>query len=178
MRKEIFINMEKETYNGDVLDIGFENYGIVYNLYKKYNDISTVEYINGREEKTFLKEDSYDNCVLLFTLSSIWLGRDKKSLFRDISKYLKEDGCVHIWDIDKGYRSTYVAKIKMFLPERKIREIKVRDLNVFKDSSKENALKLMVEYFEVVDFKVVNNIYYIKGRKKGSNTNEGSVNSG
>jgi len=177
MKKEILINMEKEVFNGDVLDIGFENYGVVYNLHKKYNEVTTVEYINGKDEKAYLKQGGYDSCVLMFSLSSIWLSHDKKGLLKEIFNYLKEDGYLYIWDIDKGFKNTYVANIKMFLPDRKIREIKVRDFNVLKDSSKEKTLRLIEEYFEVVDFKVINNIYYIKGKKKGCNMNEGCAGS-
>ena len=173
MKKEILINMEKEVFHGDVLDIGFENYGVVYNLHKMYNQVTTVEYINGKDEKVYLQKGGYDSCVLMFSLSSIWLSHDKQVLLTEIFNYLKEDGHIYIWDIDKGFKSTYIANIKIFLPERKTRDIKVRDLNIFKDSSKEKTLKLIEEYFQVVDFKVINNIYYIKGKKKGCNINEG-----
>lgn len=177
MMKEIFINMEKEVFTGDVLDIGFQDYGIVYNLLKKDNDISAIEYINSREDKTNLQESIYDNCVMLFSLSSIWLSHDKKKLLKDANLYLKDEGFVHIWDIDKGFRNTYNANIKVVLPGRKIREIRIRDFNIFKNCSKENTLRLVSQYFHVVDFKAVNNIYYIKGKKKGCNVNEGFISS-
>jgi len=178
MKKEIFINMEKEVFIGDVLDIGFENHGIVYNLYKKYNEVTAVEYINGKEEKFHLKEGGYDSCVMLFSFNDIWFKKDKRKLLKEIFTYLKRDGYIYIWDVDKGFKSTYIANIKIFLPERKIREIKIRDINILKDNSKENMLKLMEENFDIVDFKVLNNIYYIKGKKKGCNINEGCADSG
>ena len=92
--------MEKQTFTGNVLDVGFNNYGVIYNL---YNSDGEVEYFSGKKDKKFIKKGLYDSCVLFFTLSSVWLHISRSSLLKELCSYLKEDGVIYIWDMDKGY---------------------------------------------------------------------------
>lgn len=174
-KQEIFINMEQEIFKGNLLDIGNDNYGIIYSLYKQYNEDNNLDYIYGREKKKKIEQEFYDNCVMLFSLSSIWTKYNKKHMFKEINKYLKEDGTIHIWDIDKGYGKLFNAKIKILLPNRKIKTIEIKDYNILKDTSKENLIKLLQHYFEIIDLRASDNIYYIKGRKKGRNKDESII---
>ena len=166
VKKEIFISLEKEIFRGNILDVGLDNYGVVYNIYKQYHDNVNVEYISGKEEVGSLKEEFYDSCILFFSFSSIWLRINKRKFIRDIYRYLNKDGLLYIWDIDKGYRKVFNATVKIVIPEGKLRQIKLRDLNVFKDTSKQNTIKLLEEYFNIIDMKSSDGIYYIKARKK------------
>lgn len=166
VRKEIFINLEKEIFRGNILDVGLDNYGVVYNIYKQYYDDVNVEYISGKEEIGALREGFYDSCILFFSFSSIWFKMKKRKFIKDIYRYLNKDGLLYIWDIDKGYRKIFNATVKIVIPERKLRQIKLRDLNVFKDTSKQNTIKLLEEYFDIIDIKSSDGIYYIKSRKK------------
>ena len=58
--------MENEIFKGNLLDVGLDNQGIVYNVYKQFNDNINVEYISGKDERKNIMEDYYDNCILLF----------------------------------------------------------------------------------------------------------------
>lgn len=93
--------MENEIFRGNLLDVGTDNYGIIYNIYKQYNEDSNLEYINGAEEKESIKEGYYDNCILLFSFSNIFF-KNRMNLIQEIYKYLKKGGNVYIWDIDKN----------------------------------------------------------------------------
>lgn len=166
MEREIFINLEKEVFRGNILDIGLDNYGVVYNIYKQYHDNINVEYISGKEEKESLKEEFYDSCILFFSFSSIWLRINRRKFIKDIYRYLNKDGLLYIWDIDKGYTKIFNATVKIVIPEGKVRQIKIRDLNILKDTSKVNTIKMLEEYFNIIDIKSSDGIYYIKARKK------------
>lgn len=166
MRKEIFINLEKEIFRGNILDVGTDNYGVVYNIYKQYYEDVNVEYISGKEEKQSLKEDFYDSCILFFSFSSIWLRINKRKFIKDIYRYLNKDGLLYIWDIDKRYTKTFNATIKIVIPEGKLRQIKIRDLNILKNTSKATTTKMLEEYFDIIDAKSSDGIYYIKAKKK------------
>ena len=132
MKKEAFINLEKEIFKGDLLDIGLSNHGIIYNIYKEYtDDSSTIEYIEGKEEKKRIEEGVYDTCALFLTLSDIKLTHSKNTLIKDIYKFLKEDGLLYIWDIDKGFMKFFNSKIKIVLPDKSTKEIYLRDLSIF-----------------------------------------------
>lgn len=174
--KETFINMEHEIFRGNLLDIGTDNYGIIYNIYKEYDKDSNLEYINGEEEKENIKEGYYDNCILLFSFSNIFFKKKRLSLIRDIYKYLKEDGFVYIWDIDKKAKETFNGKIKILLPGEKVKDIYIKDLNILKDSSLDTTVKLLESYFEIKDLKSSDSVYYIKGKKKRKiNTKDGKA---
>ncbi|AJD32619.1 class I SAM-dependent methyltransferase [Clostridium sporogenes] len=170
---EIVINMENEIFRGNLLDVGTDNYGIIYNIYKQYNEDSNLEYINGAEEKENIKEGYYDNCILLFSFSNIFFKKNRMNLIRDIYRYLKEGGNVYIWDIDKKLKETFNGKIKILLPGEKVKNISIKDLNLLKDSSIDTTIKLLDPYFEIKDLKSSDGVYYIKGKKKiNTNTKE------
>lgn len=178
MRNTIYIDLPEDMFKGDILDVGMDNYGIVYSMYKNYNEEVTVDYVHGKEEKEVLEGDTYDNCILLFSLSNIWLKFNKDKFFRDIYRYLKENGTIHIWDIDKGYSKLAMTKIKVQIPGDKTKEFNVTDLNILKDTSQKTTLKLIEKYFEIIDLKTYDNIYYIRGRRKGSIDNDNNLSRG
>jgi hypothetical protein len=164
--KDIYIDMQNEVLSGDILDVGLDNYGIIYNLYKLQNKDANLEYIQGREEKKFIHKESYDSCILLFSLSNLWFKLSKKNLFQDISQFLKADGALYIWDIDKSYTKLFKGTIKVNMPQNNIKEIRIKDLNVLKDASKKSTVKLLEQYFEIIDLMAYDNVYYIKAKKR------------
>ncbi|MFL0196333.1 class I SAM-dependent methyltransferase [Clostridium sp. WILCCON 0269] len=166
MSKTIFINMENQIFRGNLLDVGLENQGIVYNIYKEFNDDVNIEYINGKEEEKNIKENYYHNCILLFSLNKLWFNFKKKNFIEDIYRYLKEDGLLHIWDIDKGYSKIFNGYVKILVPGGEIKKIRIMDFNILKNNSKQNTLKLLDKYFKILDLKNSDGLYYIKAQKK------------
>ncbi|WP_087877521.1 hypothetical protein [Clostridium autoethanogenum] len=166
LSKDIFINMEKEIFKGNLLDIGMDNQGIIYNIYKEFNDNVNVEYVSGKEEGKNIKEDYYDNCILLFSFNKLWVKFKKKNFIKDIYNHLAKNGTIHIWDIDKGYGKIFYADIKILIPEGKLRKIKIRDFNILKDNSKESTLRLLDNYFKILECRNSDGLYYIKAEKK------------
>lgn len=176
MKKEVFINLEKEIFKGNILDIGFSNHGIIYNIYKQYiDDSSSVDYIEGEDEKAGIEEGVYDLCALFFTLSDIKFSKSKRKLIQDIYKFLKIDGLLYIWDVDKGFAKTFNSKIKIVLPDKNTKQIYLRDLNIFKNSSKENTIKILQPYFEILTLKNSDNVYYMICKKKGKSEDESNA---
>lgn len=167
MKKDTFINMEKEIFSGNVLDIGLKNYGIIYNIYKEYNDEVAVEYVSGKNDEKSIENGFYDFSILFFTMSSIWLSMSKSRVIKRIYDSLKDDGYLFIWDIDKGYRQIFNGSIKVLLPNRIIKNIHIKNYNILQNNSKTQTVKLMENYFEVIDLKASDGIYYIKAKKKG-----------
>ncbi|EET86846.1 conserved hypothetical protein [Clostridium carboxidivorans P7] len=166
MKKEIFLNMENQIFKGNVLDIGFENNGIIYNVCKEGSEDININYITGKEEETNVKNNFYDICILFFSFSSIWFKMNKKSFIKNIYNYLNKDGILYIWDIDKGYKKTFSGTINVTIPGNKIKQIKIKDLNIFKDNSKDNTVSILENYFDITEGNALNGIYYIKAKKK------------
>lgn len=169
---KVIINMEREVLTGNVLDIGDKNQGVIYSIFKHYNEEAALEYVTSREDGKEIQENSYDSCIMLFSLRNIWLKKSKREFIKEIHKFLKDAGIIHIWDIDKPYLKLSKCNIKIMLPEEKVKIINIRELNLLKDTSKNGTLKLLEDYFEVIDFKCSDNIYYIKAKKKGCSINE------
>jgi hypothetical protein len=178
MEKEVYIDIDKQMLIGNILDISVckKTEGLIYNLLKFYDKNIEVDVVNGKVEKKYIEENLYENCILFFSLRGILLKSSKRMLFRDIYKLLKEDGIVHIWDIDKGYNKKFNGTIKLIYPDKKIKTIRIIDRNIIKDCSKENTIKLMSKYFDIIDFKCENEIYFIKGKKKGQIKDETTFN--
>ncbi|WP_125153834.1 class I SAM-dependent methyltransferase [Clostridium rectalis] len=166
MKKELLLNLENEEFRGNTLDIGINNTGVIYNILKNFNKDIEVEYISDKGEEEKIAKGFYDNCMLFFTLSSIWLKLSKKKLIYNIFNYLNEDGYIYIWDIDKGYRKIVDYNIKINLPHKKIREMYLRDINILKDNSKNSTCNILKDYFIIEDMKENDGVYYIKAKKK------------
>ncbi|MBZ9688369.1 class I SAM-dependent methyltransferase [Clostridium estertheticum] len=173
MKREVFINLEKEIFKGNLLDIGFSNHGIIYNICKQYiDDSNSVEYI---EEKIKIDEGSYDTCVMFLTLSDMKFTQSRKKMIKDVYKFLKEDGLLYIWDIDKGFAKTFNSRINILLPDKSTKEINLTDLNLFKNSSKENTIKILQPYFEIITKKSSDNIYYMICKRRGKSKDESII---
>lgn len=165
LQKDFMINLEDKYFNGNVLDIGLENNGIVYNLYKHNNKDFNVEYVEGKNETDNIQKNFYDSCIMFLSFSSVLFKLNKKNLIKEIHNYLKDNGVLHIWDINKGYGKTFEGTINVILPDEKVKKIDVKELNVFKDSSYKSVLHLLEENFNIILCKCKNDIYYIEAQK-------------
>ncbi|WP_343216372.1 class I SAM-dependent methyltransferase [Clostridium simiarum] len=178
MEKKIehIIDLKSFKFKGNVLDIGEENHGIVYNLFKNNEeDESTVDYIEGSENKSVLEKEYYHNVVLFFYLSTLWNGKDRRKVLKDAYEFLNPEGQIHIWDISKINSKILNEKIKLILPKEEIKEIKIKDYNIIKEYSKMDALNMLEELFEIKDIRQWNDVYYISAQKKGDVINEDST---
>ena len=72
MGKTIIINLEKVNINGDVLDVGENNLGIIYNLTKEVQEEMSLDYVND-ETKVELRNSAYDACTFFFELNNLIL---------------------------------------------------------------------------------------------------------
>jgi ribosomal protein S8 len=162
---EIVIDLETELLEGNVLDVGVDNKGIVYQMCKSSEDELSVDYIEKDKDEKYKNEGFYDTAVLFFTINKFNFIH-KKKLLGEIYEYLKEEGEIKIWDVDKNNRTPARVNLKVLLPGKKEKKLRIRDFNIVKDSSKESIIKLLAVKFDIIEMRTTNNIYYIKGRKK------------
>lgn len=164
MGKTLVIDLEDVILEGDILDVGERNLGIIYNISKEAEEELSLDYVDS-DTKIELKSRKYDSCTSFFDLNKIWTNLEKEKLISEISSYLKEEGEVLIWDIKKERGKVFNNKIKVILPNRKIKEFTFRNLNVLLSSNLEEIKKILEKYFEIEETKAWEDVFFIKGKK-------------
>jgi hypothetical protein len=164
----VFISLEKEIFRGNILDVGMDNSGIIYNVYKYYDEDLDVDYLEGKEDNEILKSEYYDACILFFSLHNIFNLNKKKKLINNISQCLRENGYMYIWDVDKKPLKSLKTNVKVSLPDKSLKNLKVSCSNPFTNNSKEKIMNMVKDSFEVLDAKHSDDIFSIVCKKRGS----------
>lgn len=171
MENNYILNLEEQEFHGDVLDIGFENKGIIYNIYKKGNDTNSIDYVEGNKNLQIPKKD-FDTCVLLFCLHSVYFN-NKRKLLQGILDKLKDNGIIYIWDIHKPKYRPFFGNIEIVTEGRKKKCIKIKEVNIVDDNSYSNILELVSKNYDIIETKNGKGIFYIKAVKRKCVIDEG-----
>lgn len=166
MGKTLVIDLENVILQGDILDVGEKNRGIIYNISKEAKDELSLDYVSS-DSKMELKDRKYDACTFFFELNKIWTSVEKEKLIKEISSYLNECGEIFIWDINKERGKVFNNKIKIILPNEKVKEFTFRNLNILLSSNIEEIKKILEKYFEIEETKEWEDVFFIKGKKIG-----------
>ncbi|MEQ8154540.1 MAG: hypothetical protein ABRQ25_06615 [Clostridiaceae bacterium] len=169
MGKTIVLNLSTLELRGDILDIGNDNNGVIYNI-KKYSDIEIV--VDCVSEPGEITNSNYDICIMFFTLGKINNNKMRQELIEQIYPFLREDGELYVWDIYKKKNEIYNKKIRVIMPGEKIKEFFMRDGNLLKEWTADIAKKNLEQSFDVLETKEWEDIFFIKLKKKGRETNE------
>lgn len=164
MDKVIILNLTNVEIKGDTLDVG-ESYGVIYNLSKDIDEEVSVDYVDENEEET-LAAGNYDNAAIFFSLSSIWRDGVREKLIKKVSKTLKADGYIYIWDINKRFGEVISDKIRAILPSGKVKAFEFKNINPICISNLDDTKKLLEGEFEIKEEKEWEDIFFIKGKKK------------
>lgn len=163
MGKTIILNLSEIELKGNILDIG-ESFGVIYNISKDIESELSIDYVNGEENNTLL-ENEYDICTMFFSLSKIWTNYARLKLIEEISKYIKSNGEIYIWDINKDIKEIINNKIITILPSGKNKEFEFKNLNPIIKSNVDENQKILEKYFKIEETKMWEDIHFIKGIK-------------
>ena len=175
MGKTIIINLEKVNIHGDILDVGEQNLGVIYNLTKEAQEEMSLDYVN-EETKVELKNSTYNACTFFFELNKIWTAIEKENIIKEVYKYIKSDGEILVWDINKESGKVFNNKIKVILPKGNIKEFTFKNLNVLTSSNIEETKKILEKYFNIEETKAWEDIFFIRGKKCETNVKEEETN--
>jgi hypothetical protein len=164
MGKTLVIDLQDVILQGDILDVGEKNLGIIYNISKEAEAELSLDYVSS-DTKMELENIKYDACTFFFDLNKIWSSLEKERLIKEVSSYIKEYGEIFIWDINKERGKVFNNKIKVILPNGKIKEFKFRNLNLLLSSNIEEIKKILEKYFEIEETKAWEDIFFIRGKK-------------
>lgn len=164
MGKTLVINLEDVFITGDILDVGEKNSGVIYSISKEAEEEVSLDYVS-RESKIKLKDRKYDACTFFFELNKLWTKLEREKLIREVSLYLNKYGEIYIWDIKKERGKVFNNKVKVILPNGKIKEFIFKNLNILLSSNIEEIKKILEKYFEIEETKAWEDVFFIKAKK-------------
>lgn len=164
MGKTLVINLEDVNIKGDILDVGKNNLGIIYNISKEVQEELSIDYVN-EDRKCELKNRKYDACAFFFDLNKIWTSIEKERLIKNISQYLKDNSEILIWDINKQRGKVFKNNIKVILPQKRIKEFTFKNLNILSSNNVDEIKKILENYFEIEETKAYEDFFFIRGKR-------------
>jgi hypothetical protein len=176
-KKEVYINLEDEKLKGNVLDVSLDNQGIIYNLCKNSNEDIKIEYIQNNDQANSIINEYYDIVALFFTIERLGINKHIKGLLEEVTRYLKVGGQIIIWDLEKSRWKYSNFNLNVLLPGKNQKSINIKNYNIFKETSGEKIKNLLEKDFDIIELISRDNIYYIRGNKKGRTRDESSTNS-
>ena len=163
MNKVLILNMEHLKLEGDILDVTSENAGVIYSFSKEVEEELSVDYV---EEESELEKKKYDVCTFFFNLNNVNGGLKKESLIKKITESLKDNGSIYLWDMNKTRGEVVDYKIKVILPNNKIKEGVIKNLNPLISCNFEEIKKILSKYYIIKEEKQWEDVFFLNGVKK------------
>lgn len=165
MGKTLVVNMNYLQLEGDILDISQENAGVIYSISKDALEELSVDYVD-ESNKNILKERKYDACTFFFTINQIWGSRKRATLVKEVTSYVKEDGRIFLWDVNKELGNRVDNKVEIILPSGEVKSGLLKNNNPISSCSFEEIIKILEKYYIIEDTKVWKEMFFIQGRRK------------
>lgn len=175
MEKNLTIDMRNVRFKGNTLDVGNDNYGIIYNILKNIEDEISVDYYIEDLENEYTNK--YDNGVLFFSLSQLSNKAERDKVLKTIWKNLRFGGSLYIWDREKKQKEIVNDKIKVLMDKGKEKEFIFSNMSPFTEFTIYSTQKILEKYFEIQETRVCDKIIFVKAIKRGSIQNESVTNS-
>jgi len=163
MNKVLILNMEHLKLERDILDVTSENAGVIYSLSKEVEEELSVDYV---EEESELEKKKYDVCTFFFNLNNVNGGLKKESLIKKVTESLKDNGSIYLWDMNKTRGEVVDYKIKVILPNNKIKEGVIKNLNPLISCNFEEIKKILSKYYIIKEEKQWEDVFFLNGVKK------------
>ena len=166
----LVINMKDVKFGGNTLDVGNDNYGVIYNILKGEEDEISVDYYS--EDLSNQYKNFYDNGVTFFSLSQLATKGERDMVLKEIWQNLKVGGNLYIWDREKRVKEIIKDNINVLMPDGTTKEFKFSNINPLAEFGFFNFQK----YFEIQEGRICDKIIYIKAKKRGIINNEDTIN--
>ncbi|MGL4772720.1 MAG: hypothetical protein ACRC2K_04055 [Clostridium sp.] len=165
MGKTIVMSLKELNIKGDVLDVGGDDFGVIYNVFREVEDEISLDYADFND-KNRLISNKFDATTFFFVLNDIWPNARREELIGEVISYIKDNGEIYIWDCIKNKGSIINNDIKVLLPNDRLKDFSLKKLNPFTTCTMEEVEKVLEKYCEVVETKQWEEIFYLKAIKK------------
>ena len=172
MNKVLILNMEHLKLEGDILDVTSDNAGVIYSLSKEVEEELSIDYV---DEDSKLEKKKYDICTFFFNLNNVNGLWKKESLIKKVTNSLKDDGSIYLWDMSKNRGEIVDYKIKVILPNDKIKEVPIKNLNPLISCNFEEIKKILSKYYIIKEQKQWEDLFFLSGVKKKDIKSEDSI---
>lgn len=165
MGKTVVMSLEDLKIEGDILDIGGDDFGVIYNVFREVEGELSLDYASTEDGRR-LKGSRFDAATLFFAIGDLKRNKKKENLIKEIVGYLKYDGEIYIWDIVKNKGEFINNTVKVILPNNKIKNFTLKKMNPFLACSLEDVEKALEKYCKVVETKQWEQLFFIRAIKK------------
>ncbi|WP_297520364.1 hypothetical protein [uncultured Clostridium sp.] len=159
--KRTVVNLKYIELKGDILDVSLDDTGVIYNLIKsKNNEDISLSYLKDSKDE----EGKFDCCTLFFSLGTLSKG-DSKVLIQDISKLIKFDGELYLWDRIKVKNEIIRDNVIVKMPDETDKKFQLMNLNPFYEFNDSRCRELLKNNFMIIETLIWDNVIYIKAKK-------------
>lgn len=168
----INIDLSDLSIDGNILDLGYKSEGIIYRAINinnrinnkehkespsdlenavalEYKDKNDYNWLYGKPYKLPFDENSFDIITMFFSIPKTNLRILKRS-FNEISRVLKKQGKLFLWDFNYSNKNILInKKIIVKLPDSSYTDIKIQKLSFFNNRGIEIILPILEENFNI-----------------------------
>ncbi len=155
----MFINLENSKFHGEVLDVGLLESTVIKELCMDQIENERIIY----KEKNIKR--SIDTSILFFSLSLLSTNIFKYKMIKSLYKTMNKNAEIYIWDINKPRKKVFRRNIKLLLPNKTIKHLKINNLNIVNDNSFEKIRDLISKFFEIKEIRTSDDVFFIKAIK-------------
>ncbi|MGV3025929.1 hypothetical protein ACED96_09440 [Clostridium thermobutyricum] len=159
MKKTILLNLSNLKIEGDVIDYSLEDFSLIQNE----NNSAIDEIAITTEASKFINQ--YDSGILFFNLNNIWTKSKREEIIDDITDYIKKDGYIYIWDLNKSFGEIVDVELKVLCPDDNFKKVSVKNNNIFACLNIEEIEKILEKNCKIEETKVWEDMFFIKAQK-------------
>ncbi|MGL4761329.1 MAG: hypothetical protein ACRC6T_11300 [Sarcina sp.] len=159
--KRTVVNLKYIDLKGDLLDVSLDEAGVIYNLIKSKNkEEVNLSYLHEAKDT----KEKFDCATIFFSLGK--LGKvDSKLLIEDISKLIKSEGELYLWDRIKAKNEIIRDNILVKMPDETERKFQLMNLNPFYEFNYSRCVEFLENEFLIEESLIWDNVIYIKAKK-------------
>lgn len=157
MRKTLMVNLSNLELGGDIIDFSLENFSLL-----DYEDSERNEECS---EVAITVEELYDSGIVFFYLNKMWNKLKREEMISKMTNYIKKDGYIYIWDLNKSFGEVVDVELKVLCPNEKFKNVNLKTNNIFSSLNIEEIEKILEKNCIIEETKVWEDMFYIKAQK-------------
>lgn len=158
MKKTLMVNLSNLKLEGDIIDFSLENFSLLdYEESEKNEECSEIAIT--------VEDELYDSGIIFFNLNKVWNRLKREEMISKMTNYIKKDGNIYIWDLNKSFGEVVDVELKVLCPNEKFKNVNLKTNNIFSSLNIEEIEKILEKNCIIEETKVWEDMFYIKAQK-------------